>query len=353
MMRAAHVFFLILTATNCYALPLSIGYVEEINISRGNSAFLLQSRTSEVPNGADVEDGVVKLERGGSIERIITRTGVGGYGSGLGPDGNVWVLGPQDVRQYRSDGTPLGSFLLSPVRNRQEHFSQDIAVGPNGEIYVAIAVPRGSGTYDVVIQRYDSSGNLVLESGRLDWFNYGANRGSGGAKLKVDSEGNVYIANRYDVEVAIFNSSLAQIHHFNVPHVNDIRDFAVAADGSLYFSHGIDPIGFSGFISQIGDNGLLAEAYFEDVIPVALEVVPTGSAFSRFSFLAGVLLPGTRYSRIYGLDDSLALLDIFAGNEPGPEDFPPMPVTEPSALWLSLAAVTWVAAAKRNLVFGY
>jgi DNA-binding beta-propeller fold protein YncE len=116
--------------------------------------------------------------------------------------GNVWVadVGRHIVRQH----SPAGNALLTLGTEGEpgedaRHFNKptDMAIGPNGDIFVA----DGYGNNRVV--RFDARGQFIQAWGRL---------GSAPGQFSIphaiacDSQGRVYVADRNNVRVQVFNA---------------------------------------------------------------------------------------------------------------------------------------------------
>jgi len=118
-------------------------------------------------------------------------------------DGNVWVadIGLHIIRKF----SPLGEVLLTVgtegVKGEDAtHLNKptDMAVAPNGDLFVS----DGYGNNRVV--HFDSRGRFIKQWGSMG---VGPNEFSLPHAIEVDSQGRVYVADRNNVRVQIFDSS--------------------------------------------------------------------------------------------------------------------------------------------------
>lgn len=115
--------------------------------------------------------------------------------------GNVWVadIGLHTVRQFTPDGKLLRTLGTEGKSGRDEtHFNMptDMAITPAGEVFVA----DGYGNARVV--HFDASGKFVKA-----WGDLGSKPGqfSIAHAIAIDSKGRLYVADRNNVRVQIFD----------------------------------------------------------------------------------------------------------------------------------------------------
>ena len=153
------------------------------------------------------EHPVIVFDRDGTVinswgEGVFTSA----HGAAIGPDGSLYCIDAADhtVRKFTLDGKLLmtlgekgrGSGRLSgkPFRNPTH-----AAVDPNtGDIYVS------DGYSNAVVHKYSPDGKLLLSWGRS-----GTDPGEFNTvhNIATDGEGNVYVADRENQRVQVFDSS--------------------------------------------------------------------------------------------------------------------------------------------------
>src|SRR5262249_44633485 len=121
----------------------------------------------------------------------------------IDPDGeSVWItdIDKHVVAKYTSDGKPLLVLGTPGKAGRDEtHFNQptDVAITKSGDIYIS----DGYGNARVV--HYDKTGKFVNEWGELG---SGPGQFSIPHAIAVDSKNRVYVADRNNVRVQVFDS---------------------------------------------------------------------------------------------------------------------------------------------------
>ena len=122
------------------------------------------------------------------------------HGLRIDPDGNVWATDSENhtVVKFSHDGKVLLTLGERHVKGEDErHFNlpTDVAFAPNGDVYVS----DGYGNSRVV--KLDKSGKFLLAWGR---------KGTGPGELdtphqvRLDSKGDVYVADRENKRVQVF-----------------------------------------------------------------------------------------------------------------------------------------------------
>lgn len=158
---------------------------------------------SDAVGGTNTDDALImKLNAGGEIlwQRLLGNVGTKEAALGIDVDsaGNVYIVGwtasaisnPSDydvfVAKYNSSGTLLWQRLLTGANYDR---SYGIGVDGSGNAYVVLSsTSTGSGDYDAVVVKYDTSGVLQWQRAIGD-----ANPGWGFG-IAVDAGGNSYLA---------------------------------------------------------------------------------------------------------------------------------------------------------------
>jgi len=159
------------------------------------------------------------------------------HGAAIGPDQTLWLTddGDHTVRQFTLDGRLLsqigvtgqpGPFMSGQPFNRPTH----TAFSPSGEIYVS------DGYGNSRIHKFAPDGRHLLS-----WGSPGAGPGEFNLphNITCDDQGRVYVADRENFRVQIFDSSghfIAQWHHMYRPQ-------------GMFTTRGSDPI------TYVGENG--------------------------------------------------------------------------------------------------
>jgi DNA-binding beta-propeller fold protein YncE len=163
---------------------------------------------------ADAKDNVLVFHRGDARRPVLVfdRDGkfLRSFGEGLftsthglrvDPDGNVWATDNANhtVVKFGPDGKVLMTLGEKGVAGDDErHFNKptDVAVAPNGDLYVS----DGYGNSRVV--KFDKAGRFLLA-----WGKKGAGPGEFDLPhaVRLDSKGNVYVADRENKRVQVFD----------------------------------------------------------------------------------------------------------------------------------------------------
>jgi hypothetical protein len=117
-------------------------------------------------------------------------------------DGNVWLVdvGLQVARKFSRDGKVLLTLgTLGEAGEDERHFNKptDIAFGPNGDIYIS------DGYTNNRIVRFDKTGKYIEAWGKL-----GTGKGEFSIPhaIAADSKGRLYVADRNNVRVQVFDA---------------------------------------------------------------------------------------------------------------------------------------------------
>jgi len=118
------------------------------------------------------------------------------------PQGNLWIVDTlsHTVRQFSRDGEVLMTIgTLGESGNDDTHLDQpnDVAFGPDRNLYVS----DGYGNDRVVV--FDPNGRFVRSWGQLG---SGPGEFSQPHSIAVDSEGRVYVADRNNARIQVFDS---------------------------------------------------------------------------------------------------------------------------------------------------
>lgn len=196
-------------ATKAAKLNVAVGYdVDPKWPQRPDSA-----RWGDMPGVAvDANDNIYVFTRAEPPVQVYDPSGkyLRGWGSDIikrahhvkiDPEGNVWLA---DIAYHTlSKCTPNGKLLMTlgtkgAAGRDQKHFDKptDVAVTPAGDIFVA----DGYGNSRVV--HFDKNGNYIKEWGEL-----GSKPGQFNTvhAIAVDSRGRLYVADRNNARVQIFN----------------------------------------------------------------------------------------------------------------------------------------------------
>jgi hypothetical protein len=134
----------------------------------------------------------------------------------IGPDGNVWIsdVGRHVVEKYTPEGKcllTLGTVNQTGEDDRHFNMPTDVAITPSGDLFVT----DGYGNARVV--HFDPKGQFVKAWGRL-----GSKPGEFSLPhaIAVDSRGRLYVADRNNVRIQVFNQQgklLAVLNNLMVP----------------------------------------------------------------------------------------------------------------------------------------
>ncbi len=156
------------------------------------------------------------------------------HGLSLDASGNVWVtdVGAHQVRQF----SPAGRLLLTlgefrKAGNDRAHFNRptDVAFGPDGTVYVS------DGYKNTRVVRFTREGRYLGEWGV-------PGKGPGQFDLPhgiaVDRSGQVYVADRENNRLQIFDSNGRYLSEWGTDRLGDPYGVTVAPDGSIYVVDG-------------------------------------------------------------------------------------------------------------------
>jgi hypothetical protein len=148
----------------------------------------------------------------------------GGYALALCPNGDVILAGAHESRmsleRFDAAGNTVWSWIANPNINAFNRL-RAVAVGPGGDIWATgLSLPRGGGTYDMVVLRFTSAGVPV-------WIRYVISNPEedSGRALVVDAAGNVTVAGSIGnmPTIARWNRAgiLTWIRTYGAPHTYD------------------------------------------------------------------------------------------------------------------------------------
>ncbi len=173
------------------------------------------------------------------------------HGMRVDPEGNVWAtdVGGHTVRKWSPDGEVLMTLGVHEQAGEWEEGADsgllmeptDLAFGLNGEIYVII----GHGNGPPAVLKFDSRGTLLTA-----WGSQGTGPGEFDTphSIVVDSEGLVYVADRQNRRVQIFDADGTYISER--PYKGLPCGLYIADDQQMYMVSG-----FSGEILRLDDDG--------------------------------------------------------------------------------------------------
>jgi len=221
-----------------------------------------------VTGGSNRDAYVAKFDENGNL--VWFRT-IGGsnydWGSNIAaaPDGSIYVVGSTNsfsaenldvfVAKLDSNGNLL---WFKTIGTANDDWGSDIVVAPDGSVYVAGHTLSSSGDFDVLIAKFDQSGNLM-------WFRtIGGSDDDYSDAIGVAHNGSVYVvggtysfgAGDEDIFVAKFDSSgkLLWFKTIGTPDWEEAYNVIVAPDGTVYVA---GTISTSAFLAKIGANGKL------------------------------------------------------------------------------------------------
>lgn len=145
-----------------------------------------------------------RVQKFNSSGESVSQFGVssGANGIDLDSEGDVWVVGKVQVREFSPSGELKLSFGSEGEGNGQFRDAQGIAVDPSGNVWV---VDRGlSGINPNRVQKFNSKGEYLSQFGK---------RGTGNGEFRspeaiaADSEGNILVADTGNHRYQEFNSA--------------------------------------------------------------------------------------------------------------------------------------------------
>lgn len=120
------------------------------------------------------------------------------YGIAVDAEGNIYLTGaisvdgPADqdiwVRKYDADGNVIWTETVGGSADSQDR-GTDVAIGPNGELYVVGWLINTVSSVDIFIRRYDPADGSILWTDMPDFSNSDAANA-----VVVDAVGNLYVA---------------------------------------------------------------------------------------------------------------------------------------------------------------
>lgn len=201
--------------------PLAVTPDDEIVVATGGDALLL-------------------LDADGALRRVIRNEAVIFNDVALDPDGGYWVIDRLQNRVFGLDAngtvhTAFGRYGSGPDQFA-DNGPMDIAVGPDGRIYVLSSNRTGGDLYDE-IQVWDREGNFidVIPAGFIDPT-------PEPSLLSLASDGNLYLSRFGGALVTVFSTQgdvlaqlpvTADIFLPSALHVASAAEIYVAQDGQI------------------------------------------------------------------------------------------------------------------------
>lgn len=128
------------------------------------------------------------------------------------------------VAKYTTDGTLIKTWGSQGTRDGQFEYPRGIAVGSSGNVYVTDLIPN---TLSYRVQEFTSDGTFIKSWGSLGGGGSPPNQFNGYG-IRVDSAGNVYVADSFNnriqkftndgILIAEFGSAGSGDGQFNTPH---------------------------------------------------------------------------------------------------------------------------------------
>lgn len=160
--------------------------------------------TTTLAQGEDVLVRKFDADGGELWTRTYNNSDAGGsdqaYGVAVDATGNIYVTGhetvdvPADsdvwVRKYDPDGEVLWTKSWGGGGNAQDR-GNDVAVGPNGELYVVGFINAAATSNDIFVRRMDPDDGSTIWTDTVDIENNSTEEANG---VAVESAGNVYVA---------------------------------------------------------------------------------------------------------------------------------------------------------------
>ena len=183
--------------------------VTSIEAAAGGSIFVIH-RCAVNSCAGRPEPPILKFDPSGKLVKAFGNgMFVVPHGSGLDPDGNLWVtdaggregIGHQVIK-FSPDGAELMRLGKAGISGTgPDLFDQpnDVAVAPNGDIFVTDSHRRGKNNRVV---KFDKTGKFIKEWGR---------KGSGPGELSephaiaIDSQGRLFVGDRENNRIQIFD----------------------------------------------------------------------------------------------------------------------------------------------------
>lgn len=157
------------------------------------------------------------------------------HGLTVDSDDNIWVTDNKShlVSKFNHDGKPMMTLGTKGIAGQDgRHFKgpTDVAVAPNGDIYVT------DGYGNSRVAKFDKNGKLLLEWGQRGKADGEFHTPHG---ITIDDDGNVYIADRENVRMQIFDADGRFLKAWKNPELG--RPWGVDFhDGYLFVADGGD-----------------------------------------------------------------------------------------------------------------
>lgn len=157
-------------------------------------------------------DPIMLVDQEGNILKMFGKNMiVWPHGIHVDPDGNLWIADARgdeerkkghQVHKFSPDGELLMSIGTAGVAGQDKYVftnPNDVAVAPNGDIFVADGHRPGTNNR---IVKYNSKGEYIMEFGSA-----GAERGQFNEPhaLAINSEGKLFVGDRHNSRVQIFD----------------------------------------------------------------------------------------------------------------------------------------------------
>ena len=205
---------------------LRLGAVSGVATDRDGNVLVLHRGDPRQPILVFDRDGRFLRSFGASL---FTST----HGLRIDPGGNVWTTDNANhtVVKFSPDGKVLMSLGEKDVPGEDErHFNKptDVAFAPNGDVYVS----DGYGNSRVV--KFDKTGKFLLAWGRK-----GAGEGQFNLPhaVRLDSKGNVYVADRENQRIQVFDPVGKFLRQF----ANGVSPYGlfITQDDTLFVADGV------------------------------------------------------------------------------------------------------------------
>ncbi len=206
----------------------AFGHVTGIGVDSHNHVFVFHRGDPPVMCFEGATGKLVKSWGAGMIKRA--------HGLAVDSADNVWLtdIDLHQVFKFSHDGA-----LLATYGKREEpgldgtHFNQptDVVITPTGEFFVS------DGYGNSRVAKFSSDGKFLLDFGR-----------KGGAAgefdtphgITLDAEGRIYVADRTNARVEIFDANGKFIREWKSPEIGRPWDVYAAPDGLFYVMDGGD-----------------------------------------------------------------------------------------------------------------
>lgn len=180
----------------------------------GNGNIWVAERCGDNSNCLDTPDidPIMLVDADGNILKSFGKNMiVWPHGIHVDPDGNLWIADARgdeermkghQVHKFSPDGELLMSIGTAGVAGQDKYIfnnPNDVAVAPNGDIFVADGHRPGKNNR---IVKYNSKGEYIMEFGEM-----GSERGQFREPhaLAINSEGKLFVGDRHNSRVQIFD----------------------------------------------------------------------------------------------------------------------------------------------------